>query len=174
MKNAFPENIEGHSLQVAMISHALAVIKNEFFDGEVDAEKIALYAMYHDANEILTGDLPTPVKYYNPDIRDAYKKVEDISKEKLISMLPEKLREYYREIFFFENKGKECYYIVKAADRISAYIKCIEELKVGNMEFKEAAEAVRKSIEKMEYPEVAYFMEKFIPGFELTLDRSLT
>ena len=169
MRNSFPENIEGHSLQVAMIANALAVVKNEFFNGDLNAEKIALYAMYHDANEILTGDMPTPIKYYNKEIMSAYKEIEDKSKNDLIAMIPAELQKYFREIFFYE-ENEEFYAIVKAADRISAYIKCIEEQNAGNKEFSEAAKLIKESITKIDRPEVNYFMENFIPAFELTLD----
>ena len=169
MRNSYPENIEGHSLQVAMIAHALAVIKNEFFKGNVNAEKIAMYALYHDANEILTGDMPTPIKYYSEDIKEAYKNIEDVSKNHILSLLPEKLTKYYKDIFFYEDNG-EIYKIIKSADKISAYIKCIEEEKAGNKEFSEAAKAIKKAIEEIKLPEVEYFMDTFIQGFRLTLD----
>ena len=169
MRNSYSENIEGHSLQVAMVAHAIAVIKNEMFGGEVNAEKIALFAMYHDANEILTGDMPTPVKYYGADIKNAYKAVEKVSKEKLISLLPSEMKKYYEEIFFYD-ENEENYKIIKAADKISAHMKCVEELKAGNMEFKEASKSTEKFIKDLNMPEVDYFMEVFLPGFELTLD----
>ena len=169
MRNSHPENIEGHSLQVAMIAHAIAIIRNEIYGGALDAEKIAVFAMYHDVNEILTGDMPTPVKYYGDEIKRAYKEVEKVSKEKLLSLLPGELKKYYQEIFYFD-ENNEYYKIVKAADKISAYMKCVEELKTGNMEFKEASKSIKKHIENMDMPEVDYFMDVFLPGFELTLD----
>ena len=170
MRNSFPENIEGHSLQVAMIAHVLAVIKNQLFNGDLNAEKIALYAMYHDVNEIMTGDMPTPIKYHSREFAEAYKDVEEISKNHLLSLLPDELKECYKEILFFEKSDKECYSIVKAADRISAYIKCIEEQKAGNKEFDNAAKAIAKSIKNIDREEVKYFMDVFMPGFELNLD----
>lgn len=168
MRNTISENIQEHSLQVAIISHALAVIKNKFFNGKLSPERAALYGIYHDANEIITGDLPTPVKYYNSDIMNAYKNIEDVSKKKLLSMLPEEFRETYEEILFFE-KDEEYKSIVKAADKLAAYIKCIEEINTGNSEFKEAASSLRQIIDTMG-PEVQYFMKVFIPGFSLSLD----
>jgi 5'-deoxynucleotidase len=170
MRNTHPENIQEHSLQVAMISHALSVIRNSYFGGSVNAERVAVLAMFHDSNEIITGDMPTPIKYYNPDISNAYKKVEHISKEKLISMLPEELKSTYRSIFFKMEDEKGNWEIVKAADRIAAYIKCIEEQKAGNSEFRKAGEACLKSILDNNLPEVKYFMENFIPSFSLSLD----
>ena len=170
MRNTISENIQEHSLQVAMIAHALAVIKNRFFDGNINADRIAVLAMYHDCNEIITGDLPTPIKYFNPEISKAYKDVENISKNKLLSMLPEELKEDYSLILFHEDNDPDSWKIVKAADRISAYIKCIEEVKAGNSEFRKASEAILKSIMEIELQEVRYFMDKFVPSFLLTLD----
>ncbi|MDD4296095.1 MAG: 5'-deoxynucleotidase [Ruminiclostridium sp.] len=169
MRNTNSESIQEHSLQVSMIAHALSLIKNTYFGGCVNSERIAVLAMYHDSNETITGDLPTPIKYYNPSISNAYKDLENISKEKLLSMLPEELADEYRRILFFgeaSDEGK----IVKAADRISAYIKCLEEEKTGNTEFKKAAAATLKKINEMDLPEVNYFMDNFIYGFKLTLD----
>ena len=169
MRNTQSENIQEHSLQVAIIAHALAIIRNEFFGGNVDTDKIAVFAIFHDANEILTGDLPTPIKYYNPEISKAYKDVEYVSKAKLLSMLPDKLKEKYSEIFFLDEKTVE-YKIVKAADRLSAYIKCVEEVKAGNNEFKKAGEFILESINAIEMPEVKYFQDHFVQGFFLSLD----
>lgn len=170
MRNSIPENIEGHSFQVAVIAHALAVIGNQFFDKTYNPEKIALYGLYHDASEIITGDMPTPVKYYNPEIKQAYQQVEEISKRRLLAMLPEEMQPAYEEILFFEEKDKACYSIVKAADRISAYIKCIEELNAGNSEFMDAASTIKTSIDALQLPEANYFMEHCIEAFSLTLD----
>lgn len=170
MRNTFPENIQEHSLQVAMIAHALAVIKNTFFGGGVNPDSIAVAAMFHDSNETITGDLPTPIKYFNPDINQAYRDIESISKEKLLSMLPDELKGSYRKILFFNEAGTDASTIIKAADKISAYIKCIEEEKAGNREFKKAGVSILKSISQIELPEVRYFMEKFLPSFSLTLD----
>jgi 5'-deoxynucleotidase len=170
MRNTQSENIQEHSLQVAIIAHALAVIKNRFFGGNVDSDRIAVLGMFHDSNEIITGDMPTPIKYFNPEINQAYKNIEDISKDKLLSMLPCELKEDYRQIFFHEEDGSDYWRIVKAADRISAYIKCIEEVKAGNREFKKASESILNTINDINLPEVSYFMENFIPSFSLTLD----
>ena len=169
MRNTQSENIQEHSLQVAIIAHALAIIKNEYFGGSVDVDKIAVLGMFHDANEILTGDLPTPIKYYNPDISKAYKDVEHISKTKLLSMLPDKLSDKYKGIFFIGEDTVE-YKLVKAADRLSAYIKCVEEIKAGNNEFKKAGESILETINSLEMPEVKFFQEHFFQGFFLSLD----
>lgn len=170
MRNTHPENIQEHSLQVAIIAHALGVIRNTFFRGNVNVERIAVLAMYHDSNEIITGDMPTPIKYYNPEISKAYRQVEHLSKEKLVSMLPEELKGIYREVLFVRDEEKELWKIVKAADKIAAYIKCVEEGKAGNSEFKKAGETILKAVEGMRLEEVGYFMDRFVGSFELTLD----
>jgi len=170
MRNTVPENIQEHSLQVAILSHALTIIKNTYFGGMLDEAKASLYAIYHDCNEIITGDLPTPIKYNNPEISESYHKIESISKDKLISMMPNEFKDHYKKILFFEDLDSDYKKIVKAADRLSAYIKCIEEMKAGNREFNKAAETIKLSIEKMEMPELNYFMENFIPAYFLTLD----
>ncbi len=170
MRNTYTENIQEHSLQVAIIAHGLAVIRNTYFNGEVNPERVAILAMFHDCNEIITGDMPTPIKYYNPQISKIYKDIEDISKEKIISMLPEEMADEYYSLFFKNPDDMNCWKLVKAADRISAYIKCVEEVKVGNNEFKKARETILQTIEENDLPEVRYFMEKFIPSFNLSLD----
>lgn len=170
MRNTLPENIQEHSLQVAIIAHALAVIKNRFFSGNVNPDRIAVLGMFHDCNEIITGDMPTPIKYFNPDISKAYKDVETVSKNKLLSMLPEELAGSYSELLFHEDNDKESWKIVKSADRLAAYIKCLEEVKAGNKEFKKASESIYKSIVEIGSPEVNYFLEHFLPSFSLTLD----
>lgn len=154
---------------VAVLSHALAVIRRDIFGGEVDPGRAAVLALYHDAPEILTGDLPTPVKYYNPEIRDSYRKVERVSAHKLLSMLPDALRPAY-EPLLLEDPEDEYHALVKAADKLSAYIKCVEELKAGNHEFRRAAAQTWKALEDSPLPEVAYFLKVFMPGFRLTLD----
>ena len=154
---------------VAVLAHALAVIRRDVFGGEIDPGQAAVLALYHDAPEILTGDLPTPVKYYNPEIRDAYREVEDVSARKLLSMLPEELRPAYAPWLREEYDG-ETRALVKAADKLSAHIKCLEELKTGNLEFRKAAAQTRLALEEMNLPEVDYFLEHFLPGFQLTLD----
>ncbi|HZK28040.1 MAG TPA: 5'-deoxynucleotidase [Thermoclostridium sp.] len=169
MRNTSTENIQEHSLQVAMIAHSLAIISNTYFGSNINAERVAVLAIYHDSNEAIIGDLPTPIKYYNPDIEMAYKDLEDISKNKLLSMLPPNMVPEYRNILFYDESSYEGR-LVKAADRISAYIKCLEEEKAGNEEFKKAAEATLKKIHEMKMPEIDYFFQHFIQGFSLTLD----
>ncbi len=169
MRNTFQENIQEHSHMVAVLAHALAVIRRDLFGGDLDPEHAAVLALYHDAPEILTGDLPTPVKYYNPEIREAYREVEEVSARRLLSMLPEALRPAY-ESLLLEDPESEYHALVKAADKLSAYIKCVEEVKAGNTEFRQAAEQTYHVLEASPLPEVAYFLEHFLPGFSLTLD----
>ena len=168
MRNTSPENVQEHSHQVAVLAHALAVIRNEKFGGAVDPGQVAVAALYHDAGEILTGDMPTPIKYYNPAIREAYRQVEQVAVDKLLGMLPDELRPTYSAAL--SPAASEIQQLVKAADKLSAYIKCLEELKAGNTEFRQAAEQTRYALEDMELPEVDYFMEHFLPSFKLTLD----
>ena len=169
MRNTFEENIQEHSHMVAVLAHALAVIRRDVFGGDIDPGQAAVLALYHDAPEILTGDLPTPVKYYNPEIRDAYREVETVSARRLLSMLPDALRPAY-EPLLLEDLESGYHAVVKAADKLSAYIKCVEELKAGNSEFRQAAEQTRQALEASPLPEVGYFLDHFMPGFELTLD----
>ena len=168
MRNTAQENVQEHSHQVAVLAHALAVIRNEKFGGSVDAGQVAVAGLYHDASEILTGDMPTPIKYDNPAIRKAYKDVEAVAERKLLEMLPEELQEVYRPAL--TGPGGEVEQLVKAADKLSAYIKCVEELKAGNNEFREAAAQTRKALEEYGLPEVEYFMDTFMDSFSLTLD----
>ena len=168
MRNTIQENIAEHSLDVAVISHALATIGNIYFNKQNDAEHIAVLAMFHDTSEIITGDLPTPIKYYAPEIRDSYKKVEEVATNQLINELPEEMRKVYRTILK-EEQNEEWKY-VKAADRLSAYIKCIEESKMGNTDFVNAQNSIKKSIDEMKMPEIAFFIEKFLPSYSITLD----
>ena len=168
MRNTAPENVQEHSHQVAVLAHALAVIRNEKFGGTADPGQVAVAALYHDASEILTGDMPTPIKYDNPAIRKAYKDVEAVAEGKLLAMLPEELQAVYAPIL--TPTDPEVIRLVKAADKLSAYIKCVEELKAGNNEFREAAAQTRKSLEAYELPEVVYFLETFMDSFALTLD----
>ena len=168
MRNTAPENVQEHSHQVAVLAHALAVIRNEKFGGTVDPGQVAVAALYHDASEILTGDMPTPIKYDNPAIRTAYKDVEAVAEHKLLNMLPEELRGVYAPILTVEDPEIEA--LVKAADKLSAYIKCVEELKAGNNEFREAAAQTRKALESYGMPEVESFLETFMDSFSLTLD----
>ena len=170
MKSVSEENIAEHSAQVAQIAHALAVIKNRIFGGNVNADRVTSIALYHETSEVLTGDLPTPIKYYNEEIRRSYKEIEGIANKKLISMLPEALQEDYRALIEVPADSYE-HILVKAADKISAYIKCIEELRSGNREFSKAESALKKEIDAyLQYPEVAYFCETFLDTFTKTLD----
>ena len=168
MRNTAPENVQEHSHQAAVLAHALAVIRNEKFGGGVDPGLVAAAALYHDASEILTGDMPTPIKYDNPAIRSAYKDVEAVAEHKLLNMLPEELQACYAPIL--TDVDPEVERLVKAADKLSAYIKCVEELKAGNAEFREAAAQTRKALEGYGLPEVSYFLETFMESFSLTLD----
>ena len=168
MRNTFSENIQEHSHMVAVLAHALALIRREILGLDADPERCATAALFHDVPEILTGDLPTPVKYFNPAIKEAYKQVEQVSGNKLLQMLPPQLRQQYAP-FMFESDEKTRT-IVKAADKISAHIKCIEELKAGNLEFESAAKQTRQALEQMQLPEVDWFMEHCLPAFSLNLD----
>lgn len=168
MRNTAPENVQEHSHQVAVLAHALALIRNEKFDGRVDPGAVAAAALYHDASEILTGDMPTPIKYDNPAIRTAYKDVEAVAEGKLLRMLPPELQAAYAPVLTAVDPEVER--LVKAADKLSAHIKCLEELKAGNAEFREAAAQTRKALEAFDLPEVRYFMDTFLPSFSLTLD----
>ncbi len=170
MRNTRTENTQEHSLQVAMVAHALAVIRNSRFSGSVNPERTALLAVYHDAEEVITGDLPTPIKYFTPDVADAVAAVEGIAKERLLGMLPASLRPHYHELFFPAPEEAEAWALVKAADRICAYLKCLEEAKAGNHEFSRAEETIRRDLEALELPEVRVFLDTFVPSFALTLD----
>ena len=168
MRNSFSENVQEHSHSVAVLAHALAVIRNEVYGGSVDAGTVAVAALYHDASEILTGDMPTPIKYFDADIKTAYKKVEAVANDKLLSMLPEELRGAYEGTLKCEDG--EVNTLVKAADKLSAYIKCVEEVKAGNAEFRRAAEQTREALDAMNLPELGYFMEHCMESFSMTLD----
>ena len=168
MRNTAPENVQEHSHQAAVLAHALAVIRNEKFGGQIDPGAVAAAALYHDASEILTGDMPTPIKYDNPAIRSAYKDVERVAAAKLLEMLPPELRQAYVPVPT-EVDG-EVERLVKAADKLSAHIKCLEELKAGNAEFRDAAAQTRAALERCSLPEVTYFLETFLGSFSLTLD----
>ena len=167
--NTREENDQEHSLQVAMIAHALAVYKNRRYGGNVDVEKVLLYALYHEAAEVITGDLASPIKYFNHGIRDAYKAIERMASEKLLDYLPEDFQEDFRALLFPDEESCE-WRIVKAADRISAYVKCLEEYGFGNREFLTAQENIRASVSQMNMPEAEDFMREFAPSFMLPLD----
>ena len=168
MRNTQVENIQEHSHMVAVLAHALAVIENRYFDGQIDPGAVAVAALYHDASEIITGDMPTPIKYDNPEIREAYKAVESVAEQKLLSMLPPELRVEYEQIITIPDP--DVHALVKAADKLSAYLKCVEELKAGNLEFKKAKEQTYVALCQNPIPSLNYFMEHFLSGFELTLD----
>lgn len=168
MRNTKSENLSEHSLEVAFIAHALAIIKNERFGGNIDENKAAVAALFHDTSEILTGDLPTPIKYYNSDIKNTYKNIEAIAEDRLVSLLPEYMQGNISAIY--ESEDADIRAIVKAADKISAYIKCIEESNMGNREFLIAKETIKSVIDSIELPEVKVFMQDFIPSFGLSLD----
>lgn len=169
MRNTFSENIQEHSHQVAVLAHALALIRREVLGlPGPDPDRCAVAALYHDASEILTGDLPTPIKYYNPDIRTAYKQVEHIAGERLLEMLPPQLRASYAPLVLEDDA--EVNPIVKAADKLSAYIKCIEEQKAGNTEFDSAAQQTRQALEEMNLPELNWFLSECLPAFTRNLD----
>ena len=169
MRNSLPENIQEHSHMVAVIAHALGVIRRDVFGRPCNPADYAAVALYHDSSEILTGDLPTPIKYHSREIMGAYKQVETLACEKLLSTLPPELRPAYEELLTGETQ-EQLHDLVKAADKLSAYIKCIEERKAGNKEFLSAEKQTRAILEQSELPEVAYFLEHFIPAFELDLD----
>ncbi len=168
MHNTFSENIQEHSHMVAVLAHALAVIRNRVYGGKIDAGRVAVAALYHDATEILTGDLPTPIKYYDPEIRDAYKRVESVACDRLLAMLPPELEGDYEPVL--KCADEEVLSLVKAADKLSAYAKCVEELKAGNAEFRRAAEQTRAALDAMRLPELDYFMEHCMESFSMTLD----
>lgn len=170
MRSTRQENISEHSNDVAVFAHALAVIKNTHFGGNLNPERAAFLGLYHDMTEIITGDMPTPVKYHSEDIRREFQKIEDNAANRLLDMLPVSMKDYYRDAFFKNEEDEYLWKIVKAADKLSALIKCIEELTAGNNEFKKALQSTKASIEKMEMPEVDYFMKEFLPSFYLSLD----
>ncbi len=169
MRNTQPENDAEHTAQVAMIAHALAVLRNVRFGGDVDAGQVAALALYHDAGEVITGDLATPIKYFNPEIKEAFHRIEGVASRKLLDMLPADLRPAYAPLFE-PDAASPAWRLVKAADRIAAYAKCVEELKAGNNEFALAAQSIERSIRALELPEVEAFMEDYMPSFSLTLD----
>ena len=172
MRNTRSENISEHSLEVAYIAHALGVINNEIFGGNLPAERLAILGMYHDVTEIITGDMPTPVKYYSPVIRNAYSEVEHVAKDEMLSGLPEIMRKHYDKVLLETDEEEDLWKYVKGADKMSALIKCIEEQQMGNQDFADAAESIELTLRNMHIPEVDYFMEEFLPAYRLTLDKS--
>ena len=175
MRNAREENLSEHSMEVGMIAHALCTLGNIRFGKHLDADRAALIGIYHDASEIITGDMPTPVKYYNRQIRSAYKEVEAAAEDHLLDRLPQDLRPVYEDIFHGRTEDEEEAYmrrLVKAADKLSALIKCIEEENAGNREFRTARISTEKTLQQMaeDFPEVRTFMEEFLPPYGSTLD----
>ena len=179
MRNSAPENISEHSMEVAMLAHGLAIIGNEKHGKNYNVERAALMGLYHDATEIITGDMPTPVKYHDDDIKTAYKRVEAAAGKSLVGMLPDYMQRYYEPLFLSESaegnevEGKEIsdlWRIVKAADKLSALIKCIEEEKAGNKEFSTAHLTIFTALSKMQMPEIDTFIEDFLPAYSKTLD----
>lgn len=169
MRSTSEENIMEHSWEVAVIAHALAIIKNEKFGGKVDEYKTLCLAVYHETSEVVTGDLPTPIKYFNREINSAYKSLEKDANERLIAKLPEELQNRYRE-FILDDPGSQEHKLMKYADRICAYIKCLEELKVGNKEFLKAKESIGKELSNADDEAVKYFIKNVLPTFSKTLD----
>ena len=170
MRNTVPENIQEHSLDVAVIAHALAVIRNTWFGGDLDPARAALYGIFHDASEIFTGDMPTPVKHFNPNFKRSFHQLEDRARRKLLALLPPELAGEYESLFFFDADGGECAALVKAADKIAALVKCIEEEKSGNLESRRAGAEHLEHLLASPLPEVRNFLEKFLPGYRLSLD----
>ena len=169
MRNTVPENIQEHSLDVAVIAHALVVIRNTYYNGQLDASRAALFGIFHDASEIFTGDMPTPVKHFNPNFKKSFHQLEDRARRKLLAMLPSEMSKEYEPLFFFDDQ-QEYAALVKAADKIAALAKCIEEEKSGNLEFRRARAEHEENLSASPLPEVRYFMEKFLPGYRLSLD----
>ncbi len=169
MRSIREENIMEHSQQVAVIAHALALINNKIYGGNVDVNKVVLYAQYHEVGEVITGDLPTPIKYFNPEIKSAYKDLEKKACERILDMLPETLKSEYTE-FIMPDTDSEEYKIVKAADKLSAYLKCVEEIKAGNSEFKKAKISIGNDLKGLKRSDVEYYLKEFAPAYELTLD----
>ena len=170
MRNTIQENLSEHTLETAYIAHVLAIMRNKRHGGNVDPERCALLAMYHDCTEIITGDLPTPIKYYNPEIRDAYGEIEENAKNKLLGYLPDDLKDEYEPLFVPTEKEKELWQLVKAADKISALIKCIDERNMGNNDFKKAESSTLAAIQRLECAEADEFLREFLPAYGLTLD----
>ncbi len=170
MKSVTEENIAEHSAQVAQLAHALALIRNKKFDGTLNADKIATMALYHETSEVLTGDLPTPIKYYNSEIKRSYKDIERAANEKLLAMLPEEFQEEYSELINVPTDSDE-HAIIKAADKIAAYVKCVEELRSGNREFAMAEKTLKREVDAYRrLPEVAWFCDTYLDTFSQTLD----
>ena len=173
-RNAIQENIMEHSYEVSVIAHALGIISNRLYDNDIDANALAISALYHDCSEVLTGDLPSPIKYHNKKIRDAYKEVEYTAEREMLSTLPVELQEDYRNHLLHENIPSEFVKLIKAADIIASLVKCKAEINAGNSEFKQAVQDTGERLTQMAMPEVDYFLENFLPSFDLTLDELIT
>ncbi len=169
-RNANPENVMEHSWEVAVIAHTLALIKNRYYQGTVDAQAVATAALYHDVTEVITGDLPTPIKYHSEAISRAYKQIEKQAELELLALLPDELRGDFEALIHDEKMPEEQLQIIKAADKISAYLKCQAELKAGNREFEVAAQHLAEALSESQQPEVVFFMQVFVPSCGLTLD----
>ncbi len=174
MRTVTPENVQEHSHQVAVVAHLLALIKNKIFGGNVNPEKAVLIALYHDVSEVLTGDLPSPIKYYNKEIATEYKKIEAIAEKELVNMVPEQFREDFECLIEHDKIDQELALIVKSADVICGYLKTVEEIAAGNHEFEKAKNNILGTLEKYRSDEVNYFMEVFVPSFSLSLDEIST
>lgn len=170
MRNSESENISEHSLEVSMIAHMLALISNKRCGNHLNPERVAVLALYHDSTEIITGDMPTPIKYYNQEMKETFQEIEESAAQHLIQMLPEDFQEEYRSIFFHQEEDSYLWKLVKAADRMSAMIKCIEEEKAGNREFIKAKETIEKALIESNLKEVDVFMKEFLPAYYKTLD----
>jgi 5'-deoxynucleotidase len=169
MRNTQPENIQEHSLQTAIIAHGLAIIGNRYHGCDHDPERVMALAVFHEVSEIITGDLPSPIKHRDPALHSAYSRLEDAARQRVHDMLPVDLRQDYRALLFGEDRDQHLA-LVKAADKLGAYLKCLEELKGGNTEFALARESLEADIKQIDLPEVQYFVEYFVPSFSLTLD----
>lgn len=170
MRNTETENIQEHSLEVAMVAHNLAALKNEYFGGNLDVNKVAVIAMYHEVSEIFTGDMPTPIKYFDPKLRSLYGEVESLAQEKMLSTLPKRLQAVYKP-YIVDAETLPEWPIVKAADTLSAYMKCVNELHAGNDEFKEAHDTILAKLESLNMPEVDMFIEEYVPALSQSLDQ---
>jgi 5'-deoxynucleotidase len=170
MHSTHVETIQEHSLRAAMIAHALAIVRNRLYGGALSPERVAVLAMYHDASEVLTGDLPRPVKYFNAEIETSYHRIEGVARETLLAMVPDPLRDDYAGLFRPTAAAAEEQALVKAADKLCAYLKCLEEIAAGNREFGQAERTLRRTIDAIDLPEVRYFVQTFVPSFRLTLD----
>jgi 5'-deoxynucleotidase len=170
MHSTHVETIQEHSLRVAMIAHGLAIVRNRLFGGTLSPERLAVLAMYHDASEVLTGDLPRPVKYFNPEIETSYHRIEAVARDTLLAMVPAPLRGDYAGLFHPAAAAADEQALVTAADKLCAYLKCLEEIAAGNREFVQAERTLRQTVEAIDLPEVRYFVETFVPSFRLTLD----